>query len=375
MVVVASPVTGYLQLFRRRLGWGFEGEIPIDSAVTYRVRGDTLVALGYQQIRVAKKIGTEWVVRPAIPFGTMSSVSLLPGRALVAGGYRVLSLAVDMEGEFAIEQEITEPEPVIGSNGFGKQTIAADGDLLAVGAYFDSEAGPQVGAVHVYRRISGVWTWVQKIVPDAAYARPGFGDSMVIEQGRLVIGAVRSANAPVSLANGYVNLYQWNGSAFELTAHLTHPRGRDSAPSGFGHAVALRGTRLAVGAFQDDLFGSSAGAVYVFDFDGQVWRSSGVAGVEGSAGAWLGEKVAFSGTDIVASSPLLNRGVAAVVFGSCSVPPNGGSSSPCVPGLAGLTSYIMRWMQNDPWADIDHDGEITNRDLLQFINEWLAGCP
>ncbi len=377
-------------------GWALDRSIFLASTDgPFAVSGD-IIAVSSQVTTNGTATGTLKIFKRDSVTGEWSNTSTVsaPGvvTSVVAGPSTLVAVwssfitplftaayTVRPDGTLQNRSGPTDPSPDAGNDGFGI-SMSLDGDMLAVGAFADNEAGQYVGAAYIYRRVSNAWMLVQKIMPDAATASPGFGISVALNGGHLAVGSVHASRvigdvSSVSFANGFVNVYEWNGTSFVLNAHLTHPRLPSSTPAAFGTSVAIRGTRVLVGAYQDRYSGLDSGAGYVFDFDGSTWRSTGAIALPSSAGAWLGSSVAFAGTSAVAVAPFHDQGhLAAAVFDACSLPDPTSSTPQCLPGIGGLMSYLLRWFQSDPWADFDQNGTVTVADLMAFLTAWFAGC-
>ena len=102
-------------------------------------------------------------------------------------------------------------------------------------------------------------------------------------------------------------MYEFDGSAWHERAKLIS----DDAEAGdsFGHAVAVHGARVVVGAPADD---SGAGAAYVFEFDGNEWsQAARLFASDREAGDAFGYVLALDGDTFVVGSLL---GGAAYVY-------------------------------------------------------------
>ena len=97
-----------------------------------------------------------------------------------------------------------------------------------------------------------------------------FGVSLSLEGNTLAVGANNqsSNNEP-----GSVYVYDFDGNSWSQTQRL---RASDvlNSRNFLGSSVALRGNRIATGAYRDDQFSPNAGAVYVFEFDGMDWQET-----------------------------------------------------------------------------------------------------
>lgn len=291
---------------------------------------------------------------------------------------RVFVYAAGSDGSVVFAGAIEDPEPAP-NHSFGFD-IALDDDLLAVSAPGDSIAGPHAGAVYVFRRVDGAWEYVQKLIPPFTSTSDHFGQSVALHAGTLVVGAVHSSGivgdvGGIDFANGFARVYQFNGDTFDLAAHLVHP----IAPAGataFGHDVAVRGGRLLVAAFQDDLTGSRAGSALVYDRVQGAWVSNGAHALTGGDNGWFGVAIAMTDDHAFGVAPLLRGGsVAAAVFDRCALHPLPTPILSCTPGVAGLFTFLGAYFRAEPQADYDRSGAVDHLDLALYLADWFAGCP
>ena len=76
-----------------------------------------------------------------------------------------------------------------------------------------------------------------------------------------------------------------------------------AASDELGHAVAIEGNRMVVGADLNDHVGNNACAVYVYEYDGVHWIESKIIASDGAAGDLFGTSVSVSGYRILVGSP------------------------------------------------------------------------
>jgi hypothetical protein len=217
-------------------------------------------------------------------------------------------------------------------------SVAVSGDLLAVGARLeDSAAGapiaasdntePDAGAVYVFRREGDAWEFDALVKARTVEAGDGFGGAVALEEGTLVVGAkfddaagtYTSADPSSDGAtdSGAVHVFERAspGGQWSQTAFLKGGSGR--AGDLFGHAVALQGGVLLVGAPGDDSGGrgtegtpeddsvSGSGAAYVFVKAGAAWKFQAyLKATNPGQGDAFGHSVALNKTLAVVGAPL-----------------------------------------------------------------------
>lgn len=185
--------------------------------------------------------------------------------------------------------------------GFGARTIVA-------GAIGDGGAGPDAGAVFVFRDTSagGDWTRAEMAALRSreTAASDRFGYSLALHGRTLLVGAPKDDDRGVDSGSAFIfrdigDSADWGRIA---EVRLTAP---DGAPDDqFGNAVALEGSTAVVGAGGDDDRGPFSGSVYVFSdkSDSGDWSSIGVTKLiarDGAPGDIFGAAVAVSGRTIL----------------------------------------------------------------------------
>ena len=274
---------------------------------------------------------------PAVPLITFNhpsgSVRARFGSAVAIAGTRLLigaplddALADDAGSAFAYELTAASPtQPVAilnrtsleGYHRFGT-SVAVSGTRLVVG----SRAG--TGFAYVYDLASTAAAPV-RILPNPSPHSSGFGSSVAISGKRVVIGA--PADDAVAESTGRAYIYDLD-SANPTLPVLTFNNPTPAPFDGFGHAVAISGTWVVIGAPYDDQNRTDAGSAYVYDLTSanpyepvHFLRDPGPTVQDEQ----FGISVAISGTRIVVGSRFDNRGTAnegsAYIYDLASVTP------------------------------------------------------
>jgi hypothetical protein len=193
---------------------------------------------------------------------------------------------------------------------FGR--VALDGDTLVVGAPLDDHVATDAGAVYIYQRVGASWS--QTFMAQGAAAGRRFGAAVAIAGDTVAVGAPANGSA-----SGAVHLYRREAGGWTFDRMLVGPA--PSVDDRFGAAVDVAGDSLVVGAFLHDSGAADSGTAYVFARSGGVWGTSPAtlkqAAVVGGSG--FGISVAIDGTSIAigASTELDGNGLpsgAAYVF-------------------------------------------------------------
>jgi hypothetical protein len=176
--------------------------------------------------------------------------------------------------------------------------VALDGETLAAGAAYatSGEAGYAAGAVYVFVRQGDGWHQQARLTARDGAAFDLFGGALALDGDTLVVGA-RAADGPSGARNsGAAYVYQRQGENWVEAARLSAADGGEN--DFFGHAVALQGDQIAVGAFghDDPQAGPNAGAVYLFQRRNGAWfAQSKLSSAQASPQAQFGYAVLFAG--------------------------------------------------------------------------------
>ncbi len=170
--------------------------------------------------------------------------------------------------------------------------MSANGNMLAVGAYFNDDAGQDAGHVRVYH-----WNgagWIQQgadIDGEAAGDRSGWSVSLSDDGFTVAIGAY--LNAGNGTDAGHVRVYEWNGNAWVQKG--TDINGEAAGDyTGWSVDLSADGNTMVVGAPLNGGIGPTAGHVRIFEWNGNAWAQKG-NDIDGeAAGDWSGYAVAIS---------------------------------------------------------------------------------
>ncbi len=191
---------------------------------------------------------------------------------VVGGGARVYVYEFTSQG-WSNPQILIAASERPGQNewGFG---VAVSGDLIAVGSQGEQNQNGSVGAVHIYRRISGNhWTFASTVTSPDTNDSARFGASFDLEGSQLVAGDPEHRfGGPFPQGAAYV--FSWNGTSFIFDQKLfstTAPRS-DS----FSQSISLSGDWLIIGAPAEDhdINLNDSGAVHAFRKTAGIWSNT-----------------------------------------------------------------------------------------------------
>ena len=151
--------------------------------------------------------------------------------------------------------------------------MSNDGNRMVVGAKFDDTPGSSAGSVEVYEYSSGSWTKMgSTIIGEAGGDEFGRAVSINGAGTRIVVGAPN--NDGNGTHSGHVRVYEWSGSAWsQLGIDLDGEAANDH--SGWSVDMNEAGDRIVIGEKENAGGGTRRGQVRVFDWDGTAWNQVG----------------------------------------------------------------------------------------------------
>ena len=176
-------------------------------------------------------------------------------------------------------------------------SLSSDGSRVAIGAiYNDGANGADSGHVRIYDYDGSDWVQVgADINGEAADDLSGFFVSLSSDGSRVAIGA--RENDGVNGANsGHVRVYNYTPSGTTSWTQLGDDIDGEAAGDLSGHSVSLSsdGSRVAIGALENDGNGSNSGHVRVYKYDSGSWTKVG-GDIDGAAAKDLsGQSVSLS---------------------------------------------------------------------------------
>lgn len=186
--------------------------------------------------------------------------------------------------------EYMKSVPVESGAGFGG-TVAMAGELLVIGA-------PEEGAAYIFERTGTEWTQAARV--EGSFLSTRFGASVATDGVLVAVGAPGETVGLESSGAAYIFRDEANWGAHErVTPSLPTEQGR------FGSAVAIDGSRLAVGAI-------GLNAVYTYDLDGTTWspRPASIEPPEDmSSNSGFGSALVMRGDTLVIAAKTESSGV------------------------------------------------------------------
>lgn len=174
-------------------------------------------------------------------------------------------------------------------------------DTIVVGAPQDDDNGAESGSIYIFREVSGVWTQEAKLTAPDGAANDQFGYAVAIDGANVLAGAPFDDGAFTD--SGSVYLAHWGGASWSAATKLTPS---DLATNTrFGIAVALNGDTAVVGAQRGTVSVGASGSAYVFRDNGGSWNQEAeLAASDAASSDSFGHAVAIDGNTIAVGAPL-----------------------------------------------------------------------
>ncbi|WP_197527361.1 dockerin type I domain-containing protein [Pirellulimonas nuda] len=142
-------------------------------------------------------------------------------------------------------QKLT-PTGLVGGLDFGG-SVAASGSRIAVSDISDAARGTQSGAVFLFELEGNQWVQTAKITSDTGGATEWYGSTLALTDGELFVGAQRDSD--FGSISGSVHVYEFDEQgAPQLKQQLSMPM--PIANAYFGSALAIEENTLVAGASQ-----------------------------------------------------------------------------------------------------------------------------
>ncbi len=179
-------------------------------------------------------------------------------------------------------------------------SVALDGNTAVVGAPRDAENGALAGAAYVFVLSGDGWSMQAKLLPVVPSIGAEFGHAVAISGETLIVGAHKDRVSVSQLGSAYV--FTRSGDTWTEQAKLN----ADDSAAGdeFGFSVDVAGDVALVGAFRGNPVGNDSGAAYVFSRTGTTWQQQDklVAG-DAASGDLFGQSVSISGGSALVGAP------------------------------------------------------------------------
>ena len=270
------------------------------------------------------------------------------------------------------------------ANDFFGHSVSISGDTIMVGAHGAKVNGAgDAGSVYVYERVNGSWTETEqaKLTAPVVATFDFFGRSLSLSGDLLAVGA-EDANAIGASFHGAVYVYERISGGWTFQKKLT---ATDRViDDWFGQTLSVSGDTIVAGASAADANEiSNSGSVYVYERINGAWNDgTKLAAFDGAAETFFGYSVSISGNTLVAGCPATyndeTNGYGSAYFYNLSYAAN----HPPAIHSSPVTSVVLgsEYLYEIDAVDFDPDdtvtlGATTLPAWLSLENGFLSGVP
>lgn len=142
-------------------------------------------------------------------------------------------------------------------------SVSIDNDFIAAGSRYNDQVASNTGAVYMYRKIAGNWTFFQKIIPFDGAADDSFGAVVKVVGNQLFVQSPNNEpiGLPTSTNSGAVYVYNFNGANWIFLQKIT------SSPSNYTGTSTIQ-------VSNNKLVIKGASGLNTYNYDGSLWNFS-----------------------------------------------------------------------------------------------------
>jgi hypothetical protein len=205
-------------------------------------------------------------------------------------------------GSWSQEAKIQSSD-IQASDYFGyRVSMSGDGTKVIVGANQESTGATYAGAAYIFAYSSGSWSQEAKIQASDKQADDEFGQSVSMSSDgtKVIVGAWQEDTGGSNAGAAYI--FALSGGSWDTGTKIQASDKQDSDRFGYKVSMNSDGTKVIVGAWQDDTGGSNAGAAYIFALSGGSWsQQAKIQASDKQAHDYFGYSVSMSsdGTKVI----------------------------------------------------------------------------
>lgn len=292
-----------------------DGDTAVVTTPYVSVGGEDGVGAAYVYVRD----GAAWTLQAQLsafdpkPFSNYGRAVAIDGDTVVVGANGADGVASSTGAAYVYTRTgavWTQQAKLIAADGEGfsdfGMAVALSGDSVVVGAPSMFINGENVvGAAYTFVRSGNAWSQQQKLIASDGLAFDSFGNAVAIDGDTAMIAAYQASVGAASFSGAVYAFERSGGGSWSQTQKLS---ASDAAVEDtFGHAIALSGDSLIVGAPQPELlFGGGAGAAYVFALAGGSWtQQAKLLADDGVPDDAFGTAVGIAGDTAVVGAPYM----------------------------------------------------------------------
>jgi len=172
-------------------------------------------------------------------------------------------------------------------------SINAWGNIVAIGAPYNDDAGNDAGHVRVFEWVNS--TWIQKGATLSGSAPVNFfGNSLSISADGLTLAVGAPFNNGNGSSSGQVSVFEFNGSDWVQKGSVLNGKAQGNQ-AGYSISLSSDGTTVAIGSPYREGEVMEAGLVTVYQFTGNSWVQKGDDLVADSDGDLFGFSLDING--------------------------------------------------------------------------------
>lgn len=197
----------------------------------------------------------------------LSSSTALDGNVAVLGAYQKqdatsagsgAAYVYELSGTWSQSAKLTLPLAETSAE-FGV-SVDVLGNTIVVGAHLKDSTATDAGAVYVYMKTGGTWTYQQELTPSTAVVGDQFGASVKLYNDRLYVGAPNDDTEGTDV--GAVYEFILSGGMYVENKKIYS--GQPGTALSFGSSLSIHDDNLVVGSINDpQLAYTGTGGVYV----------------------------------------------------------------------------------------------------------------
>ena len=180
-------------------------------------------------------------------------------------------------------------------------SVAVDGDTLVIGALGDDDdVSLNVGAAYVFTRVAGGWTQAGKLTASERKYDAGFGHAVAVHGDTIVVGAYEEDHTATTTDAGAAYVFTKPATGWADMTETARLTADDAAANDeFGTSVAVHGDTIVVGAPEEDI--GARGSAYIFTRPANGWvnRNETATLIGDTGGDRFGRSVAVHGDTVV----------------------------------------------------------------------------
>lgn len=205
------------------------------------------------------------------------------------------------QGDEWIQEAKLLPSDGATDDKFGR-SVAIDDDLAVVCGVLDDENGEESGSVYIFRRNGSVWTEEAKITPDDGDENDRFGRSISIAGDYVAISAAQKDEHGMDGSGSAYVFKNEGGQWFQQSKLVPDDLGEGDL---MGYCISSNEDFVAISAHLNDEMASDAGAVYLFQRNGDQWSETAKLTAEFPGEMdHFGICVDISGSTLIVGAPL-----------------------------------------------------------------------